>query len=335
MREKDKILIIGTGGTIAGSKNSQDDTDYASGTLDINVLISSLHNSNIIHDDYLSKTVDIIVYQFSNINSDDMTMKMMHDLLLYIMDYTNNNKIKGVIITHGTDTMEETGFFLSLFRSNYTVPIVLTGAMLPADSSLADGPSNLYNAIRLLCSGKLSNDVYLHFAGNTYNARSIKKNHTTELSPFITCDIEFYNSLHNYVDNLIVDLGLHNTFSNDIFSNSESYDIFDINHYRSIDDFPCVPIVYFNVDADPDIFDYYLSKGAKGFIIAGAGAGEYSIPFINKIKELASLGIPVIRTSKIKNGPINQNEVLNKNTINGECLTPEKAAILLRMLLVT
>ena len=363
-----KIMIIGMGGTISALKNSNKELDYTPGKIDSRELLELAGIDNACYSE-----VDIIYFQLCNLNSDDISLIHMLSLVSLIRENAENNGVTGVLILHGTDTMEETAFLLSV-AALPNIPVIITGSMLPADDDNYDGIKNIKDSLTVLVdmilkgsesainSGFLSenpsflidktpmleskisvketHNVFVVFGGELFPAIGIKKMACFGTQPFITDDIKYIASLHNTSDSLADFLGLHNVvFPISLFS--------DEPHFKSSEELktssceaahsalPLVPIIYFSTDADPSVFDYYLSIGAKGFVIAGAGAGEYSIPFINKTAELFDKHIPVIRTSKTKNGPVSQNGTMMKYTIDGGNVPPEKAAILLKLILMS
>ena len=361
-----KIMIIGMGGTISALKNSNKELDYSPGKIDARELLELAGIDNACYSE-----VDIIYFQFCNLNSDDISLTHMLSLVSLIRENAENNGVSGVLILHGTDTLEETAFLLSV-AALPDIPVIMTGSMLPADDDNYDGIKNIRDSLTVLVdmilkgsesainSGFLSknpsslidktpmleskisvketNNVFVVFGGELFPAIGIKKMACFGTQPFITDDIKYIISLHNLANSLADFLGLHNIIFPIPISSDES-------HFKSEEPkassyeaarstLPLVPIVYFSTDATPSVFDYYLSIGAKGFVIAGAGAGEYSIPFINKTAELSDKHIPVIRTSKTKNGPVSQNGTMMKYTIDGGNVPPEKAALLLKLLLM-
>ena len=140
-----KIEILTTGGTIAGKGESETGSSYHAGEVPGDELVRSVPG--------LSKVADITVREITSIPSQDMTEGVWLALLSAIRE--DAERFDGFVITHGTDTMEETAFFLSL-----TVPagksVVITGAMLPSTALSSDGPKNLYNAVSAAASPKSS-----------------------------------------------------------------------------------------------------------------------------------------------------------------------------------
>ena len=105
---------------------------------------------------------------------------------------------------------------------------------------------------------------------------------------------------------------------------------FDVANLKEL---PKVAVAYFTIDADAGILDYYADHGAKGIVIAGAGAGYYSEAWNHKILELESSGIPIIRCSRIGSGMIAQDDSCDGNIAEGNNLAPQKATVLLRLAL--
>src|SRR5436190_20937670 len=134
-----RVKILATGGTIAGAQASTADVGYKSGTFSVNDLIKAVPQ--------LDKLADLTGEQLANIGSQTMNHTVWLKLAARI-----NEVLKGdtdaVVITHGTDTMEETGYFLSLVVKS-DKPVILVGSMRPATAVSADGPANLYNAVAL------------------------------------------------------------------------------------------------------------------------------------------------------------------------------------------
>ena len=311
-----KILVIGTGGTIAGvSQNSI--TDYRSGETMIGDVMDRIKASPSFCVD--ENNVKISTIDLFNKNSDDITLSDLIKLTELINSYDNNDTFDGFIVTHGTDTMEESSFFLSL--ALYTKkPVILTGSMIPGDDPDSDCIPNMAGAVTAMTdlvkekmNGSGSTDhcsnVYLFFNGKLMNGSCIRKTSTNSLDCF-----------EEYPEEII---GLHNKISHSDISSK----------LAGLVSFPSIPIIPFSIEADPGVVDYYVNQGVAGMIIAGAGAGEMSIEFIDRIRQFKEKHIPVIRTSKIKKGPVNDNGTLNSITINGGCVSPEKAAILLRVIL--
>ena len=177
------ILVLGTGGTIAGlsanAKNGQEanqDVAYTSAVLPVDSLIpASKHR--------------IITEQIAQIDSKDMSFEVWERLYERIMAAQNDAGIDAIVVTHGTDTMEETAYFLHR-TVQATKPVILTGAMRPADSKDSDGPQNLADALKaassMACARAALADagVWVAFAGRIFSGGNVQKVHPTRLDAF-------------------------------------------------------------------------------------------------------------------------------------------------------
>ncbi|MCQ2060960.1 MAG: asparaginase [Fibrobacter sp.] len=308
------VVILATGGTIAGVGEPGKDTGYKSGSLTAKELVDAVPG--------LSSIANIQVEQVCNINSDDITSALWIKLAKRIAELQNNPQVDGIVITHGTDTLEETAFFLTLTTAG-TKPIILTGAMRPATAAEPDGPANLVFAVKSAVNiatdlaskcnseGKgrdaqhPENDrapVLVAFADKLIPAESVQKIHPNRLDAFAATDVETVRGLH-----------------------------FEIDGEETLPKgtLPKVTVLYFNAEADAAQIEF-AAKTARGLVIAGAGAGEFSQSWM---EALARIQIPVVITSRINAGRILPEQLLVPGTIAGYGLPAPKAAVLLRLAL--
>ena len=167
VEEKGTIVILATGGTIAGIGGAGKTIGYQSGALSIDNLLSFVPE--------LKEVAPIKAIQICNINSDDITDEIWIKLVNTINEMAKNENIAGFVITHGTDTLEETAYFLTLTVKT-DKPVVLTGSMRPATSKSADGPMNLYQAVCTAASDKaIGQGVLVVFSDHIYSARFVTK----------------------------------------------------------------------------------------------------------------------------------------------------------------
>ncbi|WP_028312340.1 asparaginase [Derxia gummosa] len=172
-----RIAIVSTGGTIAGlSSRPGTRTDYRAGLLQADDLIASVRG--------LAGLADIEAESLAGIDSKDMHAGLWIALSHKVMSLLGRNDIDGVVVTHGTDTMEETAWWLALTVAS-DKPVVLTGAMLPADALSADGPLNLYEAVAVAASpAARGRGVLLSFAGRVHAAARVRKASASALDAF-------------------------------------------------------------------------------------------------------------------------------------------------------
>ena len=308
VEEKGTVVVIATGGTIAGQGESGKETGYTSGTITGESLVNSV--------DGLAEVANIEVIQVCNVNSDDITSKEWIKIANTINELSKNDNVDGFVIAHGTDTMEETAYFLNLTVKT-DKPVVITGAMRPATALSADGPLNLYQAVCLAKSPEASGQgVLAVFSDHIYAARTLAKVSTYSVDAISSGETGCIGVMRNDTPYF------YETTTKKHTLNSE----FSVDGLETLGK---VNIVYFNVDADPEILKYIAEK-SQGIVIAGAGAGEFSEEYKEVIE---SLDIPVVISSRIDDGIITQDAVLCENTVAANNLSPQKAAILLRLAL--
>ena len=310
--EKKQVLVLTTGGTIAGSATT-DKLEYKAGNTkgeDLVASIPALQNMAKIHVDPVAQ-----------IGSQDMSDTILLKLAKKVQAAENNPSISGIVITHGTDTMEETAFFLDKLI-NSKKPIILTGAMRPTNFISSDGASNLVNAVKLATRPEAYHQpVMIVMNDMIYDAHSVQKSHTTSLQTFQspnTGPIGIINNDHVY---------FYRTSSN------------ARKHIYAIPEkapFPRVEIIYSHIQMDGDLIHDAVKRGAKGIILAGVGDGNTSTQAIQALKEVASKGVIVVRSSRTGSGFVNRNVEVNDDAnkfIAAADLNPQKARILLQLIL--
>lgn len=309
VKNEGTVVILATGGTIAGSGEIGKETGYKSGELSVETLVKSVPG--------IVDIANIEAIQICNVNSDDITGEIWIKLANTINELANDDKVIGFVITHGTDTLEETAYFLDLTVKT-DKPVVITGSMRPATSISADGPMNLYQSVCVAASDEaVGKGVMAVFSDKIYSARSVRKASTYNVMAINAGETGSMGIVrNNQVFFYEESVKLHTTASE-----------FDV---RGVSELPDVNIVYFSVDANPEMVSQAASM-SKGLVIAGAGAGEFSERFIDVISKLS---IPVVISSRIDDGLITQDAVLCSNTVAANNLSPQKAAVLLRLALL-
>ena len=301
-----RILILATGGTIAGVGAAGKSTGYASGQLGVEDLLAAAPE--------IGEVADIETLQVCNINSDDITAEIWIKLARTIKEQARRPEIDGFVITHGTDTMDETAFFLNLVLKTEK-PVVITGSMRPSTATSADGPMNLYHAVVTAASWKSEGmGVLVVFSGRIFSARDVQKASTHSV-------VSMSGGENGSCGVIRDDVVLYSTKSTKRHTTQTE---FTVDGLYSL---PRVNILYFNVDADPALIPMAASL-SDGLVIAGAGGGEYSKLFE---AELRKLTIPVVVSSRVGSGVIMSNSVPCGIAAND--LPPQKAAILLRLAL--
>lgn len=303
------IVILATGGTIAGAGELGKNIGYKSGSIKAQTLIDAIPE--------LKNVANICVEQVCNINSDDLTSEIWIALAKRIQELLLRDDVDGIVIMHGTDTMEETAFFLSLTLGGSAPsaaeiaakPVIMTGSMRPATAAEPDGPANLLFAVKSVVEMSAKNDatVYVAFAGKLMDARSVQKIHANDLDAFAELSSR--------------------TRERHLVNAKKS---FDISNLREL---PRVTVLYFNADADAELVRF-AAECSAGLVIAGAGAGEFSRAWADAITDaVAEKNIPIVISTRINRGRIVPEQLLVSGTIAAYDLPPAKAAVLLRLAL--
>jgi len=309
------IIVLATGGTIAGTGESATGSSYTAGKVKIEHMIDAVPN--------IRKLANLTGEQTTNVGSQDMSIKVWLTLAKRINELLAKDDVDGIVITHGTDTQEETAFFLNLVI-NSNKPIVMVSAMRSSTALSADGPLNLYNGVAVAANQKSKNKGVLVVINDAiFSAHSVKKLLTTPVHAFmapehgqlgtvIFGDVIFFHEPH----------GIHTTESE-----------FSI---EDIDALPRVDIIYGCADVSTDLMELMINAGAKGIVIAGVGDGNINKGTLDAAKKATSKGIPVVRASRIPIGSVLiHGEVVDTNygTVASDCLSPQKARILLMLAL--
>ncbi|WP_348813751.1 type II asparaginase [Flavobacterium maritimum] len=310
------VVILATGGTIAGAGTSSTGSAYTSGQVKIEAMIDAVPN--------IRTLANLRGEQIANVGSQDMSVKVWLDLANRINELLKGTDVDGIVITHGTDTQEETAFFLNLVVKS-DKPVVLTGSMRPSTALSADGPLNMYNAVAIAANPKARGyGVMVLMNDDIHSAHDVKKMITTPVQTFQsplegllgTCifgEVEFFHK----------PFGRHTT-------NSE----FSIDGVKEL---PRVDIVYACADSSPDLIDIMVKAGAKGIVIAGVGDGNMNAGTLEAAKRATANKVPVVRASRVPIGAVLiKGEVVDADygTVSSAELNPQKARILLMLALL-
>ncbi|ASA22798.1 asparaginase [Paenibacillus donghaensis] len=311
--ELKNVVILATGGTIAGSGEAHKTLNYEPGALPISDLLASVP--------HLDEVANCAGIQVSNLCSADITVSHWLTLASIINSLAGRDDIHGFVITHGTDTLDETSYFLNLVLKT-DKPVIITGSMRPATAISADGPLNLYQSVALAANPEACGmGVMVVFAEGIYSGRDVQKVNTFKANAFDERDFGCLGYMRDSEAFFYTrTLKKHTTAAQ-----------FDVSALSSL---PEVSVAYFHVDANPGILDY-LATLSQGIIIAGAGGGIYSKSWIDKVGELKQSNIPVVRCSRISSGITLKDAYidLSSNSIPCNSLVPQKARILLSLAL--
>lgn len=310
-----RIIILATGGTIAGQQTKGDRAYYEPGKIPIEDLIGVIPT--------VKNIADISGEQISSIGSEDMTIEIWKKLAVRCNEIFAKDLADGIVVTHGTDTQEETAYFLDLLIKSDR-PVIFTGSMRPATAISADGPKNLYDAITVAAHPKAKGKgVLVCFNESLYDARDVMKTSTTKVNAFYSPNTGPVGQVYDgKVEFYLASMREQNLTLP-----------FEIKNSTVL---PRVDIVYMYADASGDIIDYLISKKVGGIIIAGVGNGNFNKAYTAAIKRATAAGIMVVRASRTPTGRVvleNDAKEDDLGTIVSDDLTPQKARILLMLAL--
>lgn len=313
--QKPHIMIIATGGTIAGKAASATNvTDYEAGALSIENLLISVPQ--------LTEIARITGEQIASIGSQDMTTDIWLRLSLRINELLAHDDVDGIVITHGTDTLEETAYFLELTVKS-SKPVVLVGAMRPATSLSADGPMNLLNAVRAAAETSSHGKGVLVVMNDTIDsAREVTKTRSDNVAAFGSLA---YGALGLIAGGKV--LYLRAPVRRHTFRSEFSVD--------GMTQLPRVDIVYSHAGADDVMVNAAAEAGAAGIIHAGTGNGSIHKDTEPALEKAQQRGIIIVRSSRIAgaNTVPSLKRWSDKNFLDAGTLNPQKARILLMLAL--
>jgi L-asparaginase len=312
---KPNITILATGGTIAGAAATGTQAGYTSGAVTIDAMVAAVPG--------IRDLANIKGEQVSNVGSQDMSYDILLKVAKRINELTKSSDVDGIVITHGTDTMEESAFFLNLTVKT-DKPVVMVGSMRPSTAVSADGPLNLYNAVGVAADPKAKGRGVLVVMNDTIHAaHSLTKTSTTAVQTFLS-------PIRGVV-------GTAAYGKNDFFSSPEwkhtTQTEFDISAVTTI---PRVDIIYASMDMSPALIDA-SATGAKGIVIAGVGNGNMNKASVDAAAAAVKKGVVVVRSSRVTTGNVGRNVELDDDKLGfiaSDELNPQKARILLSLALL-
>jgi len=307
--------VLATGGTIAGAQASATDYGYKSGAYDVNSLLAAVPN--------LDKLAVITGEQVASIGSQDMNDEVWLKLARRVNAVLAEPGTDAVLITHGTDTLEETSYFLSLVAKS-DKPVVMVGSMRPATAISADGPGNIYNGVAVAtdpgAKGKgtlvVLNDV-IHYA------RNVVKMDTTSVQTFESVNRGPAGLVNTgkifWFEPMDKKLGPASEFS-----------------IEGVEKLPRVDIIYAHANMSADLIGAAIGNGAKGIVVAGVGDGNMTAPALDALTKAAKSGVVVVRSTRLPEGIVLRNNEVNDDekgfVASGE-LNPAKSRVLLQLAL--
>jgi L-asparaginase len=310
------VVVLATGGTIAGAAGSNVQAGYTSGQVGVDQLIAAVPEAK--------KLANLRGEQVSNIGSQDMNDEVWLKLAGRVNALVAQPDVAGVVITHGTDTIEETAYFLNLVVKSKK-PVVMTAAMRPATALSADGPLNFFNAVAVAAHKDAAGRGVLVVINDwIHGAASLTKTSTTAVQTFLSPQsgligtvaygtIEFYRG----------PIGKHTADAE-----------FALNGVTAL---PRVDIIMAHENMDGALIDAAAAAGAKGIVIAGVGNGNLTKPAVDALAAQAKKGVISVRASRVVTGVVGRNVELDDDKLGFVASldkNPQKARVLLRLALL-
>lgn len=269
----------------------------------------------------IDKLARLSTEQVASIGSQDMNDKVWFELARRIQQISDRNEADAIVITHGTDTLEETAFFLDNVLHT-DKPVVLVGSMRPSTAISADGPANLYEAVKVAASGRApGRGVMIVMDDRIESARWATKTNTTSVETIRSPN----TGPIGYVDPASVR-----------FISGQPGPRSQTLHLPAGDQLPRVEIIYGHSNMDALQIDHAISDNARGIVLAGVGDGNTSKEALDSLARAAHNGIIVVRSTRVGSGFVNRNVEVDDDR-NGFVvsldLNPQKARILTQLLI--
>jgi L-asparaginase len=314
--KKPNVVILATGGTIAGAAATGTQAGYTSGAVTIDAMVAAVPG--------IADLANIKGEQISNVGSQDISFEIMLTLAKRINQLLATPQVDGIVVTHGTDTMEETAFFLNMVVKS-DKPVVMVGSMRPSTAVSADGPLNLYNAVGVAIDPNAKGRGVLVVMNDwIHGAHSLTKTSTTAVQTFMS-PVRGVVGIATYGKN-----DFYNTPQWKHTVDSE----FDIT---SVTKLPRVDIIYACADMSPDLIEASAKNGAKGIVLAGVGNGNVNKASLDTAAQVAKQGVVIVRSSRVATGTVGRNVEVNddeKGFVASDELNPQKSRILLMLALL-
>ena len=315
-QRKHNVVILATGGTIAGAAATGTQSGYTSGAVTIDAMIAGVPG--------IDKLAAIKGEQISNVGSQDMSFDILLKLVKRINELTAKPDVDGIVITHGTDTMEESAYFLNL-TAKTDKPVVLVGSMRPSTAVSADGPLNLYNAVAVAADPNAKGrGVLVVMNDEIHAAHSLTKMSTTAVETFMSPKRGLVGIIH---------YGKADYYNVPPWKHTKGTE-FDVSQVTKL---PRVDVIFASMDSSPDLITADVASGAKGIVIAGVGNGNMNKASVEAAAAAVKKGVVVVRSSRVPTGVVGRNVELDDDKLGfiaSDELNPQKSRILLSLALL-
>lgn len=298
----DNIVILGTGGTIAGTADDpQDNVGYRAAQVGVQALVAAVPQL---------AGLSLQTEQVAQVDSKDMTHEAWQALALRVDHHLRRSDVRGIVVTHGTDTLEETAYFLHRVLAP-AKPVVFAAAMRPASSLRPDGPQNLLDAVRV-ASHAGAHGVLAVLAGEVHSGAEVRKAHTYRTDAFNSGDA---GPLAYVEEGQLRVLRA--------WPHGEAFGAECVTRAPSA--WPRVEIVTSHAGSDGRWVAALAALGTQGVVVAAAGNGSVHQQLEAELLKLQAAGIRVLRSTRCASGPVltTGSEVLPSAGL----LTPVKARV--------
>jgi L-asparaginase len=310
------IVVLATGGTIAGAAATDVQAGYTSGQVGVDQLLAAVPQAK--------KLAVMRGEQISNIGSQDMNDEVWLKLARRINELTAMKDVDGVVITHGTDTIEETAYFLNLVVKSKK-PVVLTASMRPSTALSADGPLNFFNAVAVAANKDAAGRGVLVVVNDwIHGASSLTKASTTAVQTFLS-------PLRGLIGT--VAYGEAEFYRGPVGRNTMDSE-FSLDGVTSL---PRVDIIMAHENMDGKLIEAAAAAGAKGIVIAGVGNGNMTKSALDALAAQAKKGVVCVRSSRVVTGLVGRNVEVDDDKLGliaSTGLNPQKSRVLLRLVLL-
>lgn len=310
------IVILGTGGTITGvGAHPLAMTVYNAGELDIHQVVAGIPQ--------LHERANITTEQFTKLGAFNASFELWIDLAERVNTLLADSKVDGVVITHGTDTLEDTAYFLNLVVKSEK-PVVITGSMRPASALCAEGPLNIYNAVCIAASKQaIGKGVLVAFNDEIHAAREVTKTNTSNVSTFKSLNTGPIGIVSNGEPIFYLASIRRHTFNSEFSVDSKT-------------NFPAVKVLYFHINEDTSLLEAALAAGVQGIVYVGTGNGNLAGAVARPLRSAVANGLTLVRATRVTGGIVATSVTKwdELGYIAADNLNPSKARILLMLALL-
>ncbi len=316
MTRRPRVAVLATGGTIAGASSSATGASYTSGQLSVDALVEAVPQ--------LNDLAELSGEEIAAIGSQDVDDALWLKLAARATELTAGDECAGVVITSGTDSIEETAFFLHLV-AHTAKPIVLTGAMRPASALSADGPLNLFNAVAVAADPAARGKGVLVVANDKiHGARSVVKANATVVDTLQSPGRGLIGTVH---------FGEARYFRGPVHSHTEQTP-FSVAGVTAL---PRVDVVYAHAGMDGKMIEAAVANGARGIVLAGVGSGNLAAAALETLTAAAAAGVACVRSTRLHTGFVARNVEIDddaRGLIAAHELSPQQARVLPQLCLL-